>query len=96
MRPSPRSSSCPEIGPFSAGLILLRGAGAPDGLPLSEPRLARAIALAYELPAPPDAEPIVWMAEAWRPYRTWACLLLRVHLEAETAEIRRDAPQRAT
>jgi len=75
----------PGIGPFSAGLILLRGAGALDGLPLSEPRLARAVALAYDLPAPPDAETIISMAESWRPYRTWACLLLRVHLEAETA-----------
>src|SRR5579859_4546052 len=42
----------PGIGDFSAGLTLLRGAGAPDAVPVSEPRLARAVALAYGLPGP--------------------------------------------
>src|SRR6185437_13067090 len=37
----------PGIGDFSAGLILLRGASAPDAVPSAEPRLARAVALAY-------------------------------------------------
>src|SRR3954471_12421678 len=35
------------IGDFSAELILLRGAGEPDRLPVHEPRLRRAVALAY-------------------------------------------------
>lgn len=34
----------PGIGDFSAGLILLRGAGDPDAVPGQEPRLARAVA----------------------------------------------------
>ena len=75
------------IGDFSAGLILLRGAGAPDCLPAREPRLGRAAALAYGLDEPPSAEELREMAERWRPYRTWVILLLRVMLEEETAEI---------
>ena len=43
----------PGIGDFSAGLTVLRGANAPDAVPSAEPRLARAIALAYGLPARP-------------------------------------------
>ena len=77
----------PGIGDFSAGLILLRGAGAPDCLPAREPRLGRAVALAYGLDEPPSAEELQQMAERWRPYRTWVTLLLRVMLEGETAEI---------
>ena len=33
----------PGVGPFSAELILLRGAGVPDLLPVNEPRLGRAV-----------------------------------------------------
>lgn len=77
----------PGIGPFSAGLILLRGAGEPDHLPTSEPRLARAVALAYGLDEPPDAAGLERMAESWRPYRTWVSLYLRAMLEEETREI---------
>jgi len=77
----------PGVGDFSAQLILLRGAGAPDGLAAHEPRLGRAIALAYGLKSPPTAEEMERIAEAWRPYRTWATLLLRVTLEAATHEI---------
>ena len=75
------------IGDFSAELVLLRGAGDPDHLPLHEPRLCRGAALAYELDEPPDREWLEARAEAWRPYRTWVVLLLRVLLEAETGEI---------
>ena len=79
----------PGIGDFSAQLILLRGAGAPDALPTHEPRLARAMTLAYSLDHLPTKEEARQVAEAWRPYRTWGCLLLRVMLEEETQEIAR-------
>jgi DNA-3-methyladenine glycosylase II len=79
----------PGIGDFSAQLILLRGAGEPDALPTHEPRLARAMALAYGLDHLPTKEQVSQIAEAWRPYRTWGCLLLRVMLEEETREIAR-------
>src|SRR5580698_7971623 len=46
----------PGIGDFSAELVLLRGAGAPDEVPRHESRLARAVALAYDLPEPPTAD----------------------------------------
>jgi len=77
----------PGIGDFSAGLTLLRGAGAPDAVPNAEPRLARAVALAYGLPGPATPEQIRAISENWRPYRTWVTLLLRTQLEDETGEI---------
>ena len=77
----------PGIGDFSAGLTLLRGAGAPDAVPNAEPRLARAVALAYGLPGPATPEQIRAISENWRPYRTRVTLLLRTQLEDETGEI---------
>jgi DNA-3-methyladenine glycosylase II len=77
----------PGIGDFSAELVLLRGAGDPDHLPLHEPRLCRGAALAYDLDESPDRAWLEERSEAWRPYRTWVVLLLRVLLEAETGEI---------
>ncbi|CAN5681390.1 DNA-3-methyladenine glycosylase [soil metagenome] len=77
----------PGIGPFSAELILLRGAGEPDYLPTNEPRLGRAVAMAYELDEPPNVAELEEIAELWRPYRTWVSLYLRTMLEDETGEI---------
>lgn len=77
----------PGIGDFSAELVLLRGAADPDHLPLHEPRLCRGAAIAYGLEEPPDRAWLEERSEAWRPYRTWVVLLLRVLLEAETGEI---------
>jgi DNA-3-methyladenine glycosylase II len=77
----------PGIGDFSAELVLLRGAGAPDEIPRHESRLARAVALAYDRPGPPSADEIARISGSWRPYRTWVTLLLRTYLEDETGEI---------
>lgn len=77
----------PGIGDFSAGLILLRGAGDPDAVAHREPRLGRAVALAYGLPGQATPEQILQISENWRPYRTWVTLLLRTQLEDETGEI---------
>ncbi|GIH94158.1 DNA-3-methyladenine glycosylase family protein [Planobispora siamensis] len=67
----------PGVGPFSAGLILIRGAGAPDAFPGDEPRLFAILREAYGLPE--DAPPSAYrkLAEAWRPYRSWASFLFR-------------------
>lgn len=67
----------PGVGPFSAGLILIRGAGAPDAFPGDEPRLFAILREAYGLPR--DAPPAAYrrLAEAWRPYRSWASFLFR-------------------
>jgi len=84
----------PGVGDFSAGLILLRGAADPDAVPAAEPRLARAVALAYGLPGPASPGELARISDAWRPYRTWVTVLLRAQLEAETSEIsgRRSRP----
>ena len=76
----------PGIGDFSAGLTLLRGAGSPDAVPGAEPRLARAVALAYGLPGPATPEQVRAISENWRPYRTWVTLLLRTLLEDEATQ----------
>jgi DNA-3-methyladenine glycosylase II len=92
LRELPREQALKElqqlsgIGPFSAELVLLRGAGDPDHLPVHEPRLCRGAAIAYDLAEPPDRDWLEERAGAWRPYRTWVVLLLRVLLEAETGD----------
>ena len=75
----------PGIGPFSAELILLRGAGNPDAFPTHEKRLHRAMAAVYHLN--PGSEALRAIADRWRPYRTWIALLLRAWLEDVTHEI---------
>jgi DNA-3-methyladenine glycosylase II len=66
----------PGVGPFSAMLILIRGAGHPDVVALAEPRFRQALARAYGKPFEDDDE-VVELAEAWRPYRSWVAFLLR-------------------
>lgn len=77
----------PGIGPFSAELILLRGAGHPDVFPTQEKRLHRAMAAVYHLGPTPTLETLEAIAAGWRPYRTWTALLLRAWLEDVTHEI---------
>jgi DNA-3-methyladenine glycosylase II len=69
----------PGIGPTYATLILLRATGVTDLLTLSEPRLASYVAHLYQTrPVPATAEQIAALAEGWRPFRTWAAVLIRV------------------
>ncbi|GAB2804664.1 DNA-3-methyladenine glycosylase family protein [Streptomyces daliensis] len=77
----------PGIGPFSAELVLIRGAGHPDVFPSSEPRLHRAMASAYGLDDATAASPgrLARIADAWRPFRSWVALLLRNRAQEETA-----------
>jgi DNA-3-methyladenine glycosylase II len=77
----------PGIGDFSAELVLVRGVGVPDLLPTHEPRLGRAVAMAYGLEESPTAEELFEFSEGWRPYRSWVGLHLRTMLEDETGEI---------
>ncbi|GAA3642715.1 DNA-3-methyladenine glycosylase [Nonomuraea antimicrobica] len=67
----------PGVGPFSAGLILIRGAGAPDAFPGDEPRLFAILREAYGLPEDAPAAAYRKLADAWRPYRSWASFLFR-------------------
>ncbi|MFI0815262.1 DNA-3-methyladenine glycosylase family protein [Streptomyces sp. NPDC021098] len=76
--------SLPGIGPFSAELILIRGAGHPDVFPTAEPRVHRAVAREYGLGEAPAFSRLAGIAEAWRPYRSWVALLLRSRMAAAT------------
>jgi DNA-3-methyladenine glycosylase II len=79
------------IGPFSAELILIRGAGHPDVFPRHEARLLSAIAAEYQLdPAEAgDLGRLAAIADGWRPYRSWVGLLLRARAaEYQAAEKR--------
>ncbi|MDP9613070.1 hypothetical protein [Streptomyces demainii] len=73
----------PGIGPFSAELILIRGAGHPDVFPRHEPRLHAAMADAYGLGATDSRDPrrLAGIADRWKPYRSWVALLLRARAE---------------
>ncbi|KQV16575.1 MULTISPECIES: DNA-3-methyladenine glycosylase [unclassified Kitasatospora] len=73
----------PGIGPFSAELILIRGAGHPDTFPRHERRLHASMADAYGLgdPAASDARRLAGISDRWAPYRSWAALLLRTRWE---------------
>jgi len=65
------------IGPFYASLILIRGTGLADLLPDREPRALESAGRLYGMPGPATAEQFRALAEAWRPFRTWAVVLLR-------------------
>ncbi len=68
----------PGIGPFYAGLVVIRATGFADVLPLSEPRVLAYVTRLYGLDEPPGGASFTALAEPWRPYRTWAVVLLRV------------------
>jgi DNA-3-methyladenine glycosylase II len=68
------------LGPFAAELVVLRGANAPDAVPAHEARLEAEVAERYG----PGAR-LTEVAEAWRPYRTWAAVHLRALREQRTA-----------
>lgn len=65
------------IGPFYSALIVIRGTGFTDVLPLNEPRALALVAELYGLPGPPDEPRFRELAEPWRPFRTWAVVLIR-------------------
>ena len=73
---SPSSRRCPASA-RGRQAILTRGCGPPTRLPLATTISRDAVAAAYGLPEPPTTrlDPI---AEAWRPYRMWATVLLRM------------------
>jgi DNA-3-methyladenine glycosylase II len=70
------------VGAFIAQGILVRGAAVADEVSDDEVT-SQAVQLAYELPSPPGRATILQMAEAWRPYRAWAIVLLHMWLRRE-------------
>jgi DNA-3-methyladenine glycosylase II len=81
------------IGPFSSSLVVIRGAGAPDAFPASEPRLHDSMRTLYGKPSA-DVHELAGIAEAWRPYRSWVALLIRTEREDRTGEIAGGGPGR--
>jgi DNA-3-methyladenine glycosylase II len=70
------------LGPFSAELVVIRGANAPDVVPRHERRLDAEITERYG----PDSA-LAQLSETWRPLRTWAVVHLRALREQRTHEI---------
>jgi DNA-3-methyladenine glycosylase II len=66
------------IGEWSSQHVLLRGAGVADAVPLADPRTRVAIRAAYDLPADPSDEDLIAIADAWRPFRMWGFVLIRL------------------
>jgi DNA-3-methyladenine glycosylase II len=65
------------IGPFYAALVQVRATGATDVLPVGEPRVLAAAGNLYRQPGPLTQDELEARAERWRPWRTWACVLIR-------------------
>ena len=65
------------IGPFYASLITIRAVGFTDVPPADEPMLRDLVTQLYHLPEACSREQFLQIAEAWRPYRTWASVLIR-------------------
>lgn len=60
------------MGPFSAELVVIRGANFPDVLPRNEGHLKDEITKRYG-----SERTIDQITEAWKPYRSWAAVHLR-------------------
>jgi DNA-3-methyladenine glycosylase II len=71
----------PGVGPFSAELTLIRGAGAPDVFAMAERRLHATMVELYRLPGAEPAR-LVEVARGWAPYRSWVSVLARSYREA--------------
>ena len=67
-----RLQELPGIGPFYAGLILIRAVGTTDVAPKGEPRLEQAVQARY-------GRPLDEVSDGWRPFRTWISVLMRAH-----------------
>jgi DNA-3-methyladenine glycosylase II len=65
------------IGPFYSELIVIRATGFADVLPTSEPKALDLAGRLYGLGGPATPEQLRELAEPWRPFRTWAVVLIR-------------------
>jgi len=76
----------PGIGEFFAQGILMRGAGLVDAV-TDDDITPRAIQLLYGLGERPNRAAVLQRAEAWRPYRMWAVVLLNVWLRSQPPDV---------
>jgi DNA-3-methyladenine glycosylase II len=71
--------SLPGLGPTYANLVLLRSTGATDLMTFHEPRLPYYAAHFYAAPHTPlTRDELAEISANWRPFRTWASVLIRV------------------
>ena len=77
MRRWRRLRALPGVGEFTAEAVWLRGCGVVDELPASEEAQPQRRARDVRRPDL-DRAGFLEIADAWRPYRMWATVLLRV------------------
>lgn len=65
------------IGPFYSSLIVIRATGFSDVLPRDEPMLRGLVSVLYQLDEPCTTDKLEQIAQAWRPFRAWASVLIR-------------------
>ena len=70
------------LGPYYAGLVLVRSSGTADALPVAEKKLLAATARLYGKRSLTDSG-LAKLAEDWRPFRTWAGVLIRSSSDRE-------------
>lgn len=64
------------IGPYYSSLIVARSTGLAD-VAVAEPKGMELAGRLWGLPGPPTEAEFLTMAEAWKPFRTWAAVLIR-------------------
>ncbi|MGI8572792.1 MAG: DNA-3-methyladenine glycosylase family protein [Solirubrobacteraceae bacterium] len=75
------------LGPFYAGLVVLRASGFADAmLHVPEPKVLKHAARFYGLDATPSLEWLTQLAEPWRPFRTWCTVLIRLAGDRSASE----------
>lgn len=67
------------IGPWTANIYLLTALGRADSWPAGDVALQAAAAQVFQLATRPSARELIALAEAWRPHRMAAALLLWGH-----------------
>ena len=67
----------PGIGPFYSALIVVRACGFVDVLPTDEARSRKSVHDLYGITTPMTDGQYATFAERWRPYRTWAVVLIQ-------------------
>lgn len=76
----------PGVGEFFAQAILMRGAGLVDAV-TDDDLTPRAIQLLYGLKERPTEAQVRKRAQAWRPFRMWAVVLLNVWVRSQPADV---------